>query len=294
MLQNKLEALLFSSGKAMSEEQLAALTDEKKSAVRKALKALQQAYAERDGALKLFQDNELWKFVVKDEYLPLVRRIVADTELSRATLETLAVIAYHQPDVLQSKVVELRGSGAYDQIKELLELGFITKSRHGRSYALKLTEKFYDYFEVEGEDSIRKVFTTVKRPKERQKQLGNLTVVDALPKMDAARGEQALGGLEVVDESDVDEVTPGLADAPAKPEETNDDFLAKLDEKINEIAAKNDAREQDETLKPSTRVDERRDEAASDTPAMTSDDSPPAEESPTSTDDAAASTDEQH
>ncbi len=270
MLQNKLEALLFSSGKAMSEEQLAALTDEKKSAVRKALKALQQAYAEREGALKLFQDNEFWKFVVKDDYLPLVRRIVADTELSKATLETLAVIAYHQPNVLQSKVIELRGSGAYDHIKELLELGFITKRRQGRSYALGLTEKFYKYFEVEGEDSIRKIFTSVKRPKEKQQQLGNLTVVDALPESLAEEKSQkeVLGNLEVVDEPVGDESVESATEPTAKlettPEEEREksDFLKELEEKIDKLAARNDEREQDESLKPSSREETSEEEPA--------------------------------
>ncbi|MBR9693263.1 SMC-Scp complex subunit ScpB, partial [Candidatus Woesearchaeota archaeon] len=168
-LKNKAEALLFSGGKAMDEEQIAALNDVEVKDVRKALKELQKDYAERDTSLKLYNEGSSWKLLVKDEHIDLVRRIVADTELSRATLETLAIIAYNQPTVLQSKVVDLRGGNAYEHIKELVELGFVTKNKEGRSYALRLTEKFFEYFDVEGGDNIKQVFKGVKPPKERQK-----------------------------------------------------------------------------------------------------------------------------
>jgi len=161
-VKNQLEALLFSSGKAMEEEQLGTIVGKAARVVKAALQELQKDYEGRDTALRLFNEATLWKLLVKDEHLSLVRRIVADTELTRATLETLAIIAYNQPNVLQSKVVELRGGNAYEHIKELLELGFITKTKEGRSYAIRLTEKFYDYFDVEGDDSIRKVFDEVR------------------------------------------------------------------------------------------------------------------------------------
>jgi segregation and condensation protein B len=126
-VKNQVEALLFSSGKAMEEEQLMALTSSEKRQLRAALKQLQKDYEERDTSLKLFNEGTSWKLLVRDEHIPLVRRIVADTELSRATLETLAVIAFNQPKVLQSKVVELRGGNAYEHIKELQELAFVIK-----------------------------------------------------------------------------------------------------------------------------------------------------------------------
>lgn len=289
VLQNQLEALLFSSGKAMSEEQLAELTGSKPASVRKALKELQRAYEGRETALKLFHDNHWWRLLVKEEYLNLVRRVVADTELGKAALETLAVIAYHSP-VLQSKVVELRGGNAYEHIKELVELGFITKTREGRSYKLKLTEKFFEYFEVEGAESIKRVFKEVQpTQKARQQKLGELEVVDELPEQkeqqkdeeNDEQKEKLLGDLVVVDEptdeerdeqessddqefSDDQEAfshTPELSkdESSDKQEALSeeqggegdeqrddpDDFLKKIEEKIDRLAARNDEREEE-------------------------------------------------
>jgi len=52
--------------------------------------------------------------------------------------------------LLQSELVDLRGSGAYDHIKELLERGFIERKRQsdGRSYWISLTEKFHRTFSI--------------------------------------------------------------------------------------------------------------------------------------------------
>jgi segregation and condensation protein B len=263
-LKDQVEALLFSSGKAMEEEQLASLTGAEKKAVKAALKSLQKEYAARDTALKLFSEGTSWKLLVKDEHVPLVRRIVADTELSRATMETLAVIAYHQPKVLQSRVVELRGGNAYEQIAELERLGFVTKEKEGRSYSLKLTERFFDYFDVEGEKGIRQVFKAVKapQPKEKQKRLGDLEVVDALPPKTHAKVR--LGPLEVVDEAEQPQpgqmaaaAEPGAQGSESAPQtaklerdvEGENHFLEKIEKQIDELAKRNDELAQDPLFK---------------------------------------------
>ncbi len=266
-LKNQVEALLFSSGKAMEEEQLASLTENEKRDVRNALKTLQKEYAAHEGALKVFNEGSLWKLLVKDDYISLVRRIIADTELTKATLETLAVVAYNQPKVLQSKVVEMRGGNAYEHVKELLELGFITKQKEGRSFAIRLTEKFYEYFDVEGQDSIRRVFKDAKHPvpKELQQQLGKLQVVDELPVKPNGKitrpGEDKLAGLEVIDEPEQEEA-PEEETQPRRLEVTeeevkeNNDFLSKIENQIEQLAGKNDERDSDDDFKPASRDEE--------------------------------------
>jgi hypothetical protein len=58
--------------------------------------------------------------------------------------------------------VEIRGSNAYDHVKELMERGFLVREPEGRSYKLRITEKFFDYFDVEGRDDIKEVFKEVE------------------------------------------------------------------------------------------------------------------------------------
>ena len=103
-LKNQLESLLFSSGKAMEEEQLASLTDASQKDVKKALKELQADYVAHEGALKVYAEGTAWKLLIKDDYVGLARRIVADTELTRATLETLAVICAEDAPAMWSKM----------------------------------------------------------------------------------------------------------------------------------------------------------------------------------------------
>jgi segregation and condensation protein B len=74
-------------------------------------------------------------------------------DLSTAALRTLATIALKKR-ILQSDLVDLRGSGAYDHIKELLAQGFIERKRQseGRSYWLSLSEKFHRTFAVQTDE----------------------------------------------------------------------------------------------------------------------------------------------
>ena len=70
-------------------------------------------------------------------------------DLSTAALRTLATIALKKR-ILQSDLVDLRGSGAYDHIKELVSQNFIERKRQsdGRSFWITLTEKFHRTFSV--------------------------------------------------------------------------------------------------------------------------------------------------
>src|SRR3989338_4733144 len=49
---------------------------------------------------------------------------------------------------LQHEIIKIRGNKAYDHIGILKELGFITSEPTGRSKTIKLTTKFYDYFDI--------------------------------------------------------------------------------------------------------------------------------------------------
>lgn len=170
-LRNQVEALLFASGKFMSEENLSLIIGADPKDIRKAIKKLQDEYGERDHSLMIVEENKSWKINVREAYLNLVRKIVADTELQKSVLETLAVIAWKSP-VLQSEVVKIRGNKSYEHVAQLEEMGFLAREKEGRSFSLKVTEKFFDYFDVEGDKNMKALLKEVKRPKrESQSQL---------------------------------------------------------------------------------------------------------------------------
>ncbi len=259
---HQVEALLFSSGRAMSEEQVAQLSRLDLADAKRALAELKKDYAAREGALMIYSDEQGWRMSVRDAHLPLVRNIVAQTELSRACMETLAVIAYKHPSALQSEVVDTRGSSAYEHIAELERLGFVRKEASGRSYRLKLTDKFFAYFDVAGKD-VRSAFKDVRMPvkeekkeeaKEAQTKLGQMDVVE----VEAPERPRPLDGMDVVDvpaQPEKAEV-PVERDAPADegdgvPEDRAQEsgerkkFLDDLDERIAQLSKRNDDRAQE-------------------------------------------------
>ena len=157
----KIEALLFASGKALSVESLMGFLEyDNKKNVNSSLKKLKESYDQKKSPLMVVEQDDAWKLTVREEFLPLVRKIVADTELPKTVLETLAVIAWKSP-VLQSNVIKVRTNKAYEHVDLLERLGFITRKKEGRSFKISLSEKFYEYFDVEHGD-IRKMFKDVK------------------------------------------------------------------------------------------------------------------------------------
>lgn len=163
---SRVEAILFAVGKYLDDEQIAQLCDIDKRKVKKVLEELKNDYDSRDNALMIVQEGYRWKINVREKYLSLVRKVVADTELSKSIMETLAVIAWKTP-VYQNEIVRIRGNKCYDHIEELVNTGFVTKDKKGRSYILKTTEKFYNYFDIDSKN-LQGVMSEAKMPIEQK------------------------------------------------------------------------------------------------------------------------------
>ncbi|MFH1916319.1 MAG: SMC-Scp complex subunit ScpB [Nanoarchaeota archaeon] len=157
---NAVEALLFSAGKNMTVDTISQIIGTERGSVLDALAALKDEYNSRDSALMILDEGELWKIHVREKFLPIVQKIVADTELPKSVLETLAVIAFKSP-ALQSEVINTRSSVAYEHIGLLLDMGFITREKKGRSFSLKVTDKFFDYFDIAGDKSLKELLKSV-------------------------------------------------------------------------------------------------------------------------------------
>lgn len=144
------EASLFAAGRAVSLEKLAKITGKPKKIVLSAVQELMEAYSSRGTGLEILDLGDRYVMQVKPVYAELMREI-APKELSAPKLRTLSMIAYHQP-LLQSDLIEMRGSGAYDHIKDLIERGFVESVPCGRSRQLSTTSLFADYFGLKRND----------------------------------------------------------------------------------------------------------------------------------------------
>lgn len=149
-LKSRIEAVLFTTAQALSVHDIAEILEDEDEKVEEALLELIMDYSSRDGALEIDDENG-YILQVKEEHMDIVEKL-CPVELKPAVLRTLSVIALKEP-IRQTDLKELRGSNAYEHVQELVEKGLISKTRdkNGRSYNLKTTPKFAEYFKLKGD-----------------------------------------------------------------------------------------------------------------------------------------------
>jgi segregation and condensation protein B len=151
-----LEALLFAAAEPLDEATLAtrlpANTD-----VRATLQQLQAEYAPR--GVNLVQVAGKWSFrTASDLAWLLTKDSVVSRKLSRAAIETLAIVAYHQP-VTRMEIEEVRGVAASKgTLDVLLETGWVRprgrRKAPGRPVTYGTTEAFLSHFGLERLDDL--------------------------------------------------------------------------------------------------------------------------------------------
>ena len=149
-LKSKIEAVLFVTSRAMTIKEIAEILKQDELSVESALLDLMFDYSSREGALEI-DDEDGYILQVRQEHLDIVEKL-CPVELKPSVLKTLTVIALKQP-IRQAYLKELRGASAYDHIAELLEKGMIskTKDKNGRSFNIRTTKKFEEYFKLKGD-----------------------------------------------------------------------------------------------------------------------------------------------
>lgn len=164
-LKSKVEAVLFVTAKAMQPNEIAEILKVDTELIESALLDLMFDYSSREGALEI-DDEDGYIIQVKAEHLDIVEKL-CPVELKPAVVKTLTVIALKEP-IRQTELKEIR-SNAYEHIQELLEKGLIsrTKDKNGRSYNLKTTDKFAEYFKLKGDaKTLAKLLDTTKELKD--------------------------------------------------------------------------------------------------------------------------------
>ena len=147
----KIEAILYLKGRPVSKKNLSEITNADINSIDIALKELKEKYSNKKSALELNETKHNYCLELKSTLNEFVEDLLP-SELRTSELRTLATIAIKKK-ILQSDLIVLRGSGAYDHIKELINKKFIIKRKQkdGRSYWLSLSEKFFQTFAVNNE-----------------------------------------------------------------------------------------------------------------------------------------------
>ncbi len=209
-----IEAVLFASAEPVSEKVLQQwVPDDIK--LRELLEELQSLYANR--GVHLVHHDERWTFRTATDLAPRMKMERKVTRrLSRAAIEMLAIVAYHQP-VTRAEIEEIRGVMlSRGTLETLLEAGWIKpKGRRetpGRPVTWGTTDGFLEHFGLEsldalpGVEELRAAGLLDKRPAIAALGLGPLAGGDAPPdeEADNAADEFDLAGTidpEVDDEA---------------------------------------------------------------------------------------------
>ena len=146
-----MEALLFASIQPLSLAEMSPYVGDGAD-LRSLIVELQRMYATR--GVNLVRRGDRWAFRTAEDLGFLLRREEQETRpLSRAALETLAIIAYHQP-ATRAEIEEVRGVAAGKGTMDLLmEAGWVRmrgrRRTPGRPVTYGTTEAFLDHFGLE-------------------------------------------------------------------------------------------------------------------------------------------------
>ena len=157
---NIVEAALFVAGRPVSMEELNIKTDIKKSKLEAILNELMMDYLERPTSLEIIKIQDKYSLQIKPQYTPNVKKFASGGLIPDRILKSLTIIALKQP-IMKSMLVKLRGSGAYEHVKFLLDRGFIETRKKGRSHEILTTDQFADTFGLSRDiDTLKKQLIT--------------------------------------------------------------------------------------------------------------------------------------
>ena len=158
-----IEALLFTSSKPLSPQEIhRSLPESPLSDIKAALTGLQEEYDAMQRSFCLKEVAEGYQIRTKSGYAPYVLRMLkrSPARLSRAALETLAIIAYKQP-IIRQEIERFRGVDVGGILRTLLEKDLIRimgrKPLPGRPLIYGTTKSFLEVFDLKDLESLPKL-----------------------------------------------------------------------------------------------------------------------------------------
>ncbi len=127
-----LESLLFAAGDSVPLDQLADIMEMTEEAVALTAERLNQEYEAMGRGLRVLQLENSYQLCTSERFFAYIQKLKEPKRkqnLSPAALETLAVVAYHQP-VTRSSIEFIRGVNSDGSVNKLVERGLIEE--HGR------------------------------------------------------------------------------------------------------------------------------------------------------------------
>ena len=157
------EAMLYAAEKPLSAREIhSIIPDAKLPEIKSALKVLQYEYEAMGRSFTIKEVANGYQFRSRSEYGAYIMKMLqrSPNRLSKASMETLAIIAYKQP-ILRQEVERLRGVDVGGILRALLEKGLVRvmgrKNLPGRPLIYGTTKKFLEVFDLKDLESLPKL-----------------------------------------------------------------------------------------------------------------------------------------
>lgn len=211
-----LESLIFAADSAISFEKLASVLEgEERAIIKEALNELIEDYRAKAGGFLIEEVANGFQFRTNPEFAPWLRKFfkIGMQKISKAAMESLAVIAYKQP-VTRGEIEAIRGVDSGGVLATLMEKRFIKivgrKEVPGRPVVYGTTKEFLETFDLKDLSCLPTLKDIQKMEEEYAQKEGQGTAEAAVE--DSVQGAQeAQGRVE-------DEVQESIQDGTGAPE----------------------------------------------------------------------------
>lgn len=155
-LKSIIESLIFVSQEPLSLEKIkAALPDFSAGEIELAIQEVVQYYSQNDRGIHISKAAGGYLFATRPEFDPYIRQLLRSerkNRLSRAAMETLSTVAYHQPITL-AEISALRSVDSSHSLKTLLQKRLVKivgrKKSPGKPLIYRTSNRFLSYFGLE-------------------------------------------------------------------------------------------------------------------------------------------------
>lgn len=153
--QGIIEGLLFAAGEAVPVKEIAKILKENIEETEKTIKEMQNSFNEERRGIQIKKIDDKYQLATREEHYEYIKQIMVPktpTGLSKAALETLAIIAYKQP-VTRMEIESLRGVKCEKSIQTLMDKSLIKDvgrlDSPGKPILYGTTEDFLKYIGIE-------------------------------------------------------------------------------------------------------------------------------------------------
>jgi segregation and condensation protein B len=223
-----IEALLFASDRPLSVKDIREwLPDADPANIRSALKVLKYEYEAFGRSFRLRDVGGGYQFRSHSEYGPYILRMLQSTpaRISRAALETLAIVAYKQP-IIRYEIEKIRGVDSGGILRNLLEKGLIRimgrKDLPGRPLIYGTTRRFLEVFDLDSIGSLPKL-KEIKAFGSEENGTQIQAFQESLSSPEELRQEEDTGETQEIRTGDEEPRIPDPEAGSSKPEETPED-----------------------------------------------------------------------